>query len=131
MTLRQKNARQLIESFDVEGPYGRHKTLIFEATHLAQLMATLGPPPQDLLQHNRGRAADFWDAGRLTTLSNAGKWLGLESIPFERTLEALEQRLNDRSLFITLLRRILTREPEDRPTAQELVQDPWLQSSSA
>lgn len=45
---------------------------VYDAAHLAQLIATLGPPPQELLQHNRERAADFWD--------DNGKWL-VHNIP--------------------------------------------------
>jgi serine/threonine-protein kinase SRPK3 len=32
-----------------------------DAAHLAELMATLGPPPREFLQRNSGRAAEFWD----------------------------------------------------------------------
>lgn len=34
-TLRHKNVRQLIESFEVEGPHGRHKAIIFEAAQMS------------------------------------------------------------------------------------------------
>lgn len=55
-----------------------------------------------------------------------GNWLGLAPIPPNRTLEELETRLNDPSRFIAFLRRVLTWVPEERPTAKELLQDPWL-----
>ncbi|KAI8665641.1 Protein kinase domain-containing protein [Fusarium sp. Ph1] len=63
-------------------------------------------------------AADFWDEN--------GKWLGLAPIPLNRTLEELETRLKDPSRFIAFLRRVLAWVPEERPTAKELLQDPWL-----
>ncbi|KAM0288491.1 hypothetical protein ACHAO9_007137 [Fusarium lateritium] len=92
---------------------------MYDAAHLAELIATLGPPPQEFLQRNTERTADFWD--------EKGKWLGLAPIPRNRSLEDLETRLEDNSGFIAFLRRVLTWMPEDRPTPKELLQDPWLQ----
>ncbi|RSL89296.1 hypothetical protein CEP51_001312 [Fusarium floridanum] len=91
---------------------------MYDAAHLAQLIASLGPPPLEFLRRNRERAADFWDEN--------GKWLGLAPIPANRTLEELETRLKDSSRFIAFLRRVLTWVPEERPTAKELLQDPWI-----
>lgn len=89
--------------------------------------------------------ADFWDdQGTLTTIKaqtlekmicinltadrryRAGHWLGLAPIPYDRTLEALESRLGDKSGFLRFIRRTLTWMPEQRPTAKELLRDPWL-----
>uniref|UniRef100_A0A0D2XIU6 non-specific serine/threonine protein kinase n=1 Tax=Fusarium oxysporum (strain Fo5176) TaxID=660025 RepID=A0A0D2XIU6_FUSOF len=95
-----------------------------DAAHLAELMATLGPPPRKFLQRNSGRAADFWD-------EQVGKWKGLAPIPKNRSLEELETKLGDSSAFIAFLRRILTWMPEDRPTAKVLLQDPWLMTESS
>ncbi|KAF9775533.1 hypothetical protein IL306_006350 [Fusarium sp. DS 682] len=89
-----------------------------DAAHLAELIATLGPPPRAFLQRNVGRTADFWN--------DQGKWLGLAPIPKNRSLEELETKLEDSTRFIAFLRRVLTWMPEDRPTAKELLQDPWL-----
>ncbi|KAF5711542.1 CMGC SRPK kinase [Fusarium mundagurra] len=91
---------------------------MYDAAHLAELIATLGPPPKEFLKRNVERAADFWD--------EQGKWLGLAPIPKNRSLEELEARLKDSTGFIAFLRRVLTWMPEDRPTAKELLQDPWL-----
>ncbi|KAF5609763.1 CMGC SRPK kinase [Fusarium subglutinans] len=95
---------------------------MYDAAHLAELIATLGPPPQEFLQRNVERAAEFWD--------EQGKWLGLAPIPKNRSLEELETRLKDSTGFIAFLRRVLTWMPEDRPTAKELLQDPWLTGES-
>ncbi|KAI6754037.1 hypothetical protein HG530_013213 [Fusarium avenaceum] len=92
---------------------------MYDAAHLAELIATLGPPPPDFLRRNPERTADFWD--------EKGNWLELAPIPTGRSLEELETRLEDSSGFIAFLRRVLTWSPEDRPTAKELLQDPWLQ----
>ncbi|KAJ4326722.1 hypothetical protein N0V84_002838 [Fusarium piperis] len=91
---------------------------MYDAAHLAQLISALGPPPLEFLRRNPERAADFWDEN--------GGWLGLAPIPPNRTLEELETRLKDPSRFIAFLRRVLTWAPEERPTAKELLQDPWL-----
>ncbi|KAH7306019.1 kinase-like domain-containing protein [Stachybotrys elegans] len=93
---------------------------MYDAAHLAELIATLGPPPAELLRRNPERTADFWD--------EHGNWLGLAPIPANRSLEELETRLKSPSLFIAFLRRVLTWTPEERPTAKELLQDPWLRS---
>ncbi|KAM3475592.1 hypothetical protein MY8738_007318 [Beauveria namnaoensis] len=93
---------------------------MYDAAHLAEFVAAIGPPPLSFLKRSPERAADFWD--------EQGKWLGLAPIPEHRTLERLEKRLENSSRFISFLRRVLTWEPEKRPTARELLQDPWLQS---
>lgn len=39
---------------------------VYDATHFAQLIAALGPPPPEFLAKNPERRADFWDEnGRL------------------------------------------------------------------
>ncbi|KAL5336930.1 kinase-like protein [Aspergillus crustosus] len=90
----------------------------YDAAHLAQLIAALGPPPPEFLKRNLERKADFWD--------EHGKWLGLAPIPHDRTLENLETKLEDKSGFLKFIRRTLTWLPEQRPSAKELLQDPWL-----
>jgi hypothetical protein len=112
-----------------------------DTAHLAELIATIGPPPLEFLQRNRKRAAGFWDehgtfgvAGLLrptpTQLSAdhwfPGSWLGHAAIPSNRTLGELEARLEDSTRFIAFLRRVLTWVPEKRPTARKLLEDPWL-----
>lgn len=34
---------------------------LYDAAHLAEMIATLGPPPPDYLAKNPERRADFWD----------------------------------------------------------------------
>ncbi|KAE8134921.1 kinase-like protein [Aspergillus pseudotamarii] len=91
---------------------------LYDAAHLAQLIAALGPPPPEFLARNPERRADFWD--------EQGNWLGLAPVPDLRTMEALETRLQDKSGFLRFIRRALTWMPENRATAKELLQDPWL-----
>lgn len=51
----------------------------------------------------------------------------------ETTLEASEERLEGESeiAFLTFVRRMLQWRPEDRATASELLEDPWLHSKSS
>lgn len=51
----------------------------------------------------------------------------LPDIPYKRTLESLETRLEDKTSFLNFMRRVLTWEAGLRPTAKELLDDPWLQ----
>ncbi|GLA01218.1 hypothetical protein AnigIFM60653_011079 [Aspergillus niger] len=55
-----------------------------------------------------------------------GKWLGLAPIPHDRTMERLDSRLSDKFGFLRFMRKTLTWLPEERATAKELLQDPWL-----
>lgn len=57
---------------------------------------------------------------------NIGEWKGLAPIPWSRTLEELETRLDDNRDFLRFVLRALTWLPENRPTAKELLKDPWL-----
>ncbi|KAF5024849.1 hypothetical protein F66182_3088 [Fusarium sp. NRRL 66182] len=91
---------------------------VYDAAHLAEMIATLGPPPPEFLKRNPETTAEFWD--------DQGNWLDLAPIPNNRSLEELETKLEDSSGFIAFLRRVLTWTPEDRPTARELLQDPWV-----
>ncbi|KAK2767427.1 hypothetical protein FQN54_003583 [Arachnomyces sp. PD_36] len=96
---------------------------LYAATHLSQLIAALGPPPAELLARNLERKADFW--------TEEGEWLGHTPIPSSRSLESLETRLQDKSKssFLRFIRRALAWIPEERPTAKELLQDPWLRGT--
>ncbi|KAH2185472.1 hypothetical protein KXV52_002908 [Aspergillus fumigatus] len=87
-----------------------------------EIIAALGPPPVEFLAKTPERRADFWD--------DEGKWLGLAPIPEARTMEALECRLKDKAGFLSFIRRALTWMPEERATAKELLQDPWLSGRS-
>jgi serine/threonine protein kinase len=46
-------------------------------------------------------------------------------------MEALEARLENNSDFLRFIRKALTWMPEQRATAKELLQDPWLTGKEA
>ncbi|PKY01492.1 kinase-like protein [Aspergillus campestris IBT 28561] len=109
-------SRRLFTARDEDGD-------LYDAAHLAQIIAALGPPPPEFLAKIPERRADFWD--------EHGNWLGLAPIPHHRTMEALETRLEDKTGFLRFVRKTLTWMPEERATAKELLQDPWLTGKSA
>ncbi|KAK2793728.1 hypothetical protein FQN52_000680 [Onygenales sp. PD_12] len=100
--------------FDGTNPDG----IFDDRVHLAEMVALLGPPPPEF----RGRSklsSVFWDGN--------GKWKELAPIP-DISLEGLSANVvgEDREGFLRWLRTALQWNPEDRPTAVELLFDEWL-----
>ncbi|KAH7170045.1 kinase-like domain-containing protein [Dactylonectria macrodidyma] len=90
-----------------------------DGAHFSELIAALGPPPVQLLDRHRERALEYWDEN--------GNWGEFVPIPTEKTLEAAEIKLKDHAQFLRFIRRALNWDPYERPTAKELLQDPWLE----
>ncbi|KAJ5551034.1 hypothetical protein N7461_005732 [Penicillium sp. DV-2018c] len=92
--------------------------VIDDGAHIAELVALLGPPPSDFLV-NRHLSRVFWD--------ETGKWTNLVPIP-DRSLERLAADIQGEDVkgFLRWLRLALQWNPVDRPTAIELLTDPWL-----
>ncbi|KAE8308394.1 kinase-like domain-containing protein [Aspergillus transmontanensis] len=89
-----------------------------DGVHIAELVALLGPPPQEFLE-KRDLSSVFWD--------ESGKWKNLVPAP-DRTLENLAVNIQGEDVegFLRWLRLALQWNPEDRPTVLELLMDPWL-----
>ena len=89
-----------------------------DGVHIADLVALLGPPPLEFLE-KRNLSWVFWD--------ESGQWKNLVPIP-DRTLEELAVDIQGEDVegFLRWLRLALQWNPEDRPTALELLMDPWL-----
>ncbi|CAI4213688.1 unnamed protein product [Parascedosporium putredinis] len=90
--------------------------------HLAEVIGLLGPPPLDLLE--RGvRSREFF--------SEDGRWIADVPIPQGNSLENVERVLSGRNkaMFLDFVRGMLAWRPEDRKTARELLEDPWLNTS--
>ncbi|CAG8110889.1 unnamed protein product [Penicillium salamii] len=87
--------------------------------HLAEVMGVLGPPPLDLLQRGK-RSHEFF--------TSDGKWKQDIEIPTGAGLELTENILDgkNKKMFMAFMRGMLQWRPEDRKTAKELLQDPWL-----
>ncbi|KAG9041090.1 hypothetical protein FS842_002725 [Serendipita sp. 407] len=90
--------------------------------HLANMVALLGPPPKDFLERTNGDRLWGW-------FDEKKNWKGAAEIP-EGTLETAEKRLGgeEKVLFLDFARKILNWKPEERSTAGELLEDPWLNS---
>lgn len=61
-----------------------------------------------------------------------GKWLGGLKLKDASTLQVSEQRLEgkEKKLFLYFMLKMLRLLPEKRATAQQLLDDPWLNSPS-
>ncbi|PWY78379.1 kinase-like protein [Aspergillus heteromorphus CBS 117.55] len=87
--------------------------------HIAELIALLGPPPPTLLKWKASR--EFWDEN--------GRWRNLAPIPariMEELAAGIQGERDDVEGFLRWLRSALRWIPQDRPTAQGLLNDPWL-----
>ncbi|KAJ5591922.1 uncharacterized protein N7459_002291 [Penicillium hispanicum] len=101
---------------------------LYDAAHLAQHIAALGPPPPGFLARNPERKADFWDelVQFMRRKTSSKLLLSLSILIIDRTMEALETRLEDNTGFLRFIRRALTWLPKEGATAKQLLQDPWL-----
>ncbi|GAB1314585.1 EKC/KEOPS complex subunit BUD32 [Madurella fahalii] len=86
--------------------------------HLAEMVSLLGPPPKRFLDLN-DKCRRYWDS--------EGNWIAKTPIP-KQTIESRERRLQgkDKELLIALVRKMLCWLPEDRPTAEDLFDDEFL-----
>jgi serine/threonine protein kinase len=59
---------------------------------------------------------------------STGQWIADIPIPQGNSLEKAEQFLSgrDKAMFLDFVRGMLAWRPEDRKTAKELLEDPWL-----
>ncbi|KAJ5558020.1 kinase domain protein [Penicillium sp. DV-2018c] len=98
---------------------GKNPDNIFDdRVHMAELIALLGPPPPEF-REQRHLSSVFWD--------ESGNWKDLAPIP-DITLESMAKNVKgeDKEGFLRWLRMALQWNPEDRPTALELLYDEWL-----
>ncbi|PGH12244.1 hypothetical protein AJ79_04424 [Helicocarpus griseus UAMH5409] len=88
---------------------------------MAKIVAFLGPPPAEFVGRS-GFSKNCFD--------ETGKWAPNEpvGIPGGCTLEDAEVYLTEkeRELFLQFIRSMLKWLPEERKTAAESLQDPWL-----
>ncbi|OAX78444.1 CMGC/SRPK protein kinase [Emergomyces africanus] len=88
-----------------------------EAGHLAHIAALLGPPPKELLDKGK-RTHLFYDPGGIC------KGRAPTTFNFDNMLVRIHGE--DKEMFIRFVKRMLKWKPEERSTAKELLQDPWL-----
>ncbi|KAI9790543.1 MAG: hypothetical protein M1816_005050 [Peltula sp. TS41687] len=88
--------------------------------HLAQMAGFLGLPPKEFLLRSETTSQCF---------NSEGKWIAGEYVKIPVTsLAKVETRLQgqDKELFLRFIRSMLQWLPEERKTAKELLDDPWL-----
>ncbi|KAH1722133.1 hypothetical protein KXX60_008495 [Aspergillus fumigatus] len=98
---------------------GKNPDGVFDdRVHMAELVALLDPP-SPRFREQRHLSSVFWD--------ESGNWKGVVPIP-DMTLESLAEKVEgkDKEGFLRWLRMALQWNPEDRPTALELLYDEWL-----
>ncbi len=88
------------------------------------MIALIGPPPADFVRRIPPKV-------REGSIDDDGQWLLHDTIPlpnlsFEGSEVALESQNIDNRQFLSFIKRMLQWEPEKRPTAAELLEDPWL-----
>ncbi|KAF1817290.1 kinase-like protein [Eremomyces bilateralis CBS 781.70] len=116
------------------------------AHHLAEMIALLGPAPESLIQRARSLRRWRWHEeiqnpeGKLCKnvaeffggpfySSDAGEFLHDSLIPSQRVwVDEVPKCIldEDKTRFLRFIRRMLCWDPDARPTAKELVHDPWL-----
>ncbi|KAK4155789.1 Serine/threonine-protein kinase [Chaetomidium leptoderma] len=94
---------------------GRWKSAL---PHMARMISLLGPPPQHLLDSNPATKVYFDKTGKL----KKGHKIVETSLEAEAT--ALEGET--KAEFLRFLRRMLHWDQDERPSAQELLKDPWF-----
>lgn len=88
---------------------------------MAEVIVMLGMPPLDLIK--RGSRSDEF-------FTDDGQWKADVPIPAELSLAQSEENLerDEKQEFLRFVEGMLQWRPEDRKTAKELLQDPWLYS---
>ncbi|KAI9849342.1 MAG: hypothetical protein M1837_004802 [Sclerophora amabilis] len=87
--------------------------------HVAEIIALLGPPPKVLLERG-SKTSQFFNED--------GQFQRPNLIPTNFNFESLESSLKDedKTLFIEFMKKLLRWLPEERASAWELYNDPWL-----
>ena len=89
------------------------------------MIALIGPPPASFVPRIPPKV-------REGAIDVNGQWLLHDTVPlpnlsFEGSELVLKSQNIDSSKFLRFMRRMLQWEPEKRPTAVELLEDPWLE----
>ncbi|KAJ5130508.1 uncharacterized protein N7515_006547 [Penicillium bovifimosum] len=88
-------------------------------THLAYITSLLGPAPKDFVGQGK-RTSMFYTAAGILKRED----LVPSSFNFESTLSKFDGE--EKRMFINFVKRMIKWRPEERSTAKELLQDPWL-----
>lgn len=111
-----------------------------EQRHLGQITALIGPPPQHLLDEGE-RTSKFYKPSATTQnrkkntqkvrytgqLKDPG-WIP-DDFSFESSITCMEGE--EKGRFIRFIKRMLKWDPDERATASELLEDPWLNQNDS
>ncbi|KAM0245993.1 hypothetical protein ACHAP5_004964 [Fusarium lateritium] len=94
-----------------------------DEAHLGQITALIGPRPQNVLSNGRRTPMFYKSNGEL---KDTGR------IPGDLNLESTIKRLSgeEKVKFIRFVKRMMKWNPEERDTAKQLLDDPWLDQIS-
>ncbi|KAF2225825.1 kinase-like domain-containing protein [Elsinoe ampelina] len=92
--------------------------------HLREMHALLGPPPRSLLRRSPYAEVLYDDKGLLRDAP-----LPVEEKDLANTVTKLDGE--DKVEFLRIMRKMLQWDPDDRPSAAELLEDPWMKSLRA
>ncbi|RAK79990.1 uncharacterized protein BO72DRAFT_525669 [Aspergillus fijiensis CBS 313.89] len=109
--------KHLFDARDEDGGYS-------PSHHVAEMVAYLGLPPGSFVRRSLETRHVFTDEG---------KWLGAGGVTVPATsLQKVEENLTgeNQQMFLDFMRSMLQWIPEKRKTAQELLDDAWLNSGS-
>lgn len=87
--------------------------------HLGLMIALMGPPPHELLERGSTSATYFDEHGNFRQPK-----LIPEGFSFESSITRLKGE--DKAIFIDFIKKMITWLPEDRWTAKQLLDHPWL-----
>jgi serine/threonine protein kinase len=90
-----------------------------DETHLAYITSLLGPAPKDFLRSGKRTSVFYTATGTLKT-----EELVPSNFSFESSLSKFDGA--EKKRFINFVKRMIKWKPEERSTAKELLQDPWL-----
>ncbi|EZF75074.1 CMGC/SRPK protein kinase [Trichophyton soudanense CBS 452.61] len=100
--------------------------------HLAEMIALLGPPPKAMIERERDGMEWRWAPPAQNAAGKMWEFRNKEVIPsginLDDTVTCLEGE--QKVQFLKFARKMLQWPPEDRKTAKELVEDPWLSDKS-
>ncbi|KAI0330395.1 kinase-like protein [Cubamyces sp. BRFM 1775] len=98
------------------GPDSRH--------HIAHMVSLLGLPPVKFLK--RSETGEPWKY-----FDTQGHWTGATTLPNDNLEVLLDHRLEgeNKAHFLSFVRKMLKWIPEERHSARELLEDPWLNTS--
>ncbi|KAJ5212784.1 uncharacterized protein N7498_004430 [Penicillium cinerascens] len=90
-----------------------------DETHLAYITSLLGPAPKDFISSGKRTSVFYTATGTLKT-----EELVPSNFSFENSLSKFDGA--EKRRFINFVKRMIKWKPEERSTAKELLQDPWL-----